>query len=265
MFDSTEFEIDTPALRIRHHLAPWDVATVGAPVAVISALEVRLPDAARDDYAAFRDWCHREGVALASCRLSHARLAECGFLESQGFRYIELNYRPEAVLAAMDLDDEQGVEIGPARSEELLAIEEMAAQVFEAGRFHNDPMIDPRVGGLRYRAWIRNALQNPRQSVVACRVDDRVVAFFVVESPRNDQRHWSLVGLAPGLAGRGMGTRVWRAMLRWHRDQGVLGVTTSISSLNVRVFNLYVKLGFRFPAPEITLHWCPLGPVSGRR
>ena len=265
MFDATEFEIDTPALRLRHHLAPWDEATVGAPVAVISALDVRAPEAAHDDYVAFREWCRREAVALVSCRLGHARLAECGFLESQGFRYIELNYRPEAVLATLDLDDAPGFEVGPARPEELPAIEDMAGQVFDAGRFHNDPMIDSRVGGLRYRAWVGNALRNPRQSVVSCRVDDRVVAFFVVETPRHDHRHWSLVGLAPGLGGQGMGTRVWRAVLRWHRDQGVLGVSTSISSLNVRVFNLYVKLGFRFPDPEITLHWCPRGPIGGPR
>jgi hypothetical protein len=32
-------------------------------------------------------------------------------------------------------------------------------------------------------------------------------------------------------------------------------VTTTISSRNTRVLNLYAKLGFRFMPPEITFHW----------
>jgi hypothetical protein len=30
----------------------------------------------------------------------------------------------------------------------------------------------------------------------------------------------------------------------------------------VAVHNLYVLLGFRFPAPTIILHWCPFGPLN---
>jgi GNAT superfamily N-acetyltransferase len=109
---------------------------------------------------------------------------------------------------------------------------------------------------------VHNAFRNPKQSVLKCVEDGRTVAFFVVESPATDRRFWSLVGLAPGLSGHGLGAEIWRAVLRHHRDEGVDSVATSISSLNVRVHNLYVKLGFRFPAPEITLHLCPLGPVG---
>jgi RimJ/RimL family protein N-acetyltransferase len=93
-------------------------------------------------------------------------------------------------------------------------------------------------------------------------MDDRIIAFMVVEHPSPAERFWSLVGLAPGLAGQGLGRRVWQTMLAFHHGEGVHEVSTSISSHNVAVHNLYVSLGFRFPAPAITLHWCPFGPVK---
>ena len=262
MFEVIEREIDTSALRIRYHLAPWDAATVGAPVAVISSIEVLDQVAATAEFSAFQEWYRHNGVALVSCRLPHERLIECGFLESQGFRFIELNYRPEhGGLAQMNLDDSAQYAVERASGADEDSIAEMAGQIFEASRFHHDPMIDSRIGDLRYRLWVHNAFRNPRQSVLKCHVDGSIVAFFVVEAPQPEYRFWSLVGLAPGMAGRGIGAMAWRAVMRWHRDEGVRHISTSISSLNVRVLNLYVKLGFRFPVPEITLHCCPLGPI----
>ena len=102
---------------------------------------------------------------------------------------------------------------------------------------------------------------NPGQSVLKCVMGHRTIAFMVVEKPTEATRFWSLVGLAPGLAGHGFGRRVWQTMLAFHHREGVTEVSTSISSHNTAVHNLYVALGFRFPPPAITLHWCPSGPL----
>lgn len=262
MFETTEVVIDTPALAMRFHLNPWDEPTVGGVVATIASIAVRHPWRAQNDYSRFTEWCEANQVVLASCRLAHERLDVCGFLEERGFRFIELNYRPQvADLHAVDLGEADGVEVGEALAAEEDGIASIAGEIFTAGRFHVDPLLDPAIGDRRYRRWISNAFRNPAQRVWRCSEAGRMTAFFVVESPEPDQRFWSLVGLAPGLAGRGLGARMWRAMLRRHRDEGVRTVSTSISSHNVAVMNLYVKLGFRFPAPEITLHWCPRGRV----
>ena len=263
MFDVHEQSVESPALALRFHLNPWDELAVGAPVAAISGIEVRDVDRARDDFRKFRDWCSASGVVLVSCRLFHDRLLECAFLESQGFRFIELNYRPE--LSGLQLQDQGAADefvVETATPADSDTIAEIAGKIFEAGRFRADPLIEPTISDLRYRGWVENAFHNPAQSVWKCGRDGRIEAFFVVEAPQRDRRFWSLVGLAPGLGGRGLGTQVWRAMLRWHRSEGVDRVGTSISSLNAAVFNLYVKLGFRFPPPSITLHWCPRGLVT---
>lgn len=77
---------------------------------------------------------------------------------------------------------------------------------------------------------------------------------MVVESPARELRFWSL-GLLAGQPGQGLGKRVWSVVLAMHHAEGVSEVSTSISSHNVAAHNLYASLGFRFPAPSITLQW----------
>lgn len=262
MFDATEIIVDTAALAMRFHLNSWDEPTVGGGVATISSIAVLDPLQATTEFRRFTDWCAANRVVLASCRLPHESLVACGFLEAQGFRFIELNYQPQVVdLHAIDVSGADGVDVAEAGEGDANTIAAIAGEIFRAGRFHVDPLIDPAIGDRRYRRWVWNAFRNPAQRVWRCSEAGRIAAFFVVESPGPDQRFWSLVGMAPGLAGKGLAARMWRAMLRKHQEEGVRRVSTSISSHNVAVLNLYVKLGFRFPSPEITLHWCPRGKV----
>jgi len=264
MFEAVESVVKTSALSMRYHVNPWDEPTVGGIVATITSMAVHEQGQAAADFRLFSEWCDANRVLLVCCRLPHDRLDLSGFLEARGFRFIELNYRPELNnLNLIDLGRADGVTVEEAGVVDEGRIAEIAGEIFEAGRFHADPLIDPRVGDLRYRRWVTNAFRNPAQRVWTCCEAGQIRAFFVVQTPAPDRRFWSLVGMAPGLSGRGLGARMWRAMLRKHREQGAGQVSTSISSLNVAVLNLYVKLGFRFPSPEITLHWCPRGRVPG--
>jgi len=183
------------------------------------------------------------------------------FLEQQGFRFIELNYRP--ILVGLDgFTTDRAIDVRQADPEDLQEISAFAGKIFTSGRFHVDLQLGPEIGNRRrYGAWAANAFHHPGQRVLKCCLDARTIAFMVVEQPTPASRFWSLVGLAPGLQGQGLGVRVWQAALAFHRSEGVKEVSTSISSHNVAAYNLYVSLGFRFPPPRITLHWCPFGPL----
>ena len=261
MFSYTEERSESPALDLSYHLAPWDRPIFQANTAAISSIRLQ-PDAdATPAFGVFRTWCKRNDVKLVSCRLAQDQLVECAFLEAQGFRFIELNYRPTMVGLGRFSDDVD-ISICPAAPSDEAEISSIAARIFEAGRLHADPQVGPEIGNRRYAAWAANAFRSPKQHVLKCSMDGRIIAFMVMEQPTPTSRFWSLVGLAPGFAGRGLGRRVWQAMLAFHHREGVGEVSTSISSHNVAVHNLYVSLGFRFPAPTITLHWCPFGPVK---
>jgi RimJ/RimL family protein N-acetyltransferase len=73
---------------------------------------------------------------------------------------------------------------------------------------------------------------------------------FMAEQPTPASRFWSLVGLAPRLAGQGLGRRVGQAMFAFHHREGAEEVSTTLSSHNVAVHNLYVSLvAFVSPRP----------------
>jgi len=263
IFSYDEEELATDALILRYHLTPWDIPVLGENAASISLIHVLTESAAVRDYAKFHDWCVRQRVVLVSCRLPQSQLLECGFLEARGFRFIELNYRPRLDgLGRLSLDDvDRAIEIVRASANDEAEIVSIAGEIYDTGRFHVDPLLGSEIGNRRYRAWASNAFRHPGQDVLKCVLHGRIVAFMVVEESRPTSRFWSLVGLAPGLARQGLGRRVWRAVLDFHRREGVTEVSTSISSHNIPVHNLYVSLGFRFPPPLVTLHWCPFGRV----
>lgn len=259
-FDYRLETIRTPALSLDYYLVPWDTEILGKPVAQISELRVSEPEQAAIDYQGFADWCRRENIQLCACRLPADRILDSMFLEERGFRFIELNYLPRlANLQSGQFPADEKIVVMPAEDGDRSTLADMAAQVFRHGRLHQDPRVDPALGDRRYRIWMSNAFTHPKQRVLKCVLDDAIVAFFVVESPEPRHRFWSLIGLAPGLQGQGLGKRVWQAVLRHHQQENVELVSTSISSLNVPVFNLYVSLGFRFPPPSMTLQWRPAG------
>jgi RimJ/RimL family protein N-acetyltransferase len=255
-FDYRLESLRTAALEIDYYLVPWDARILGRPVAQIADIRILEPTQAARDYEPFAAWCRQQRIALCTCRLPAARVAESMFLEHRGFRFVELNYTPQLDGLQTLAFGDQGVGVARADSGDRDALADMAAKVFSHGRWHQDPRVGAALGNQRYRAWMENAFAHAGQTVLKCLLDAQVVGFFVVESRAAQHRHWSLNGLAPGLQGRGLGKRVWRAMLQWHRDEGVDTVTTSISSHNVPAFNLYVGLGFRFPPPSMTLQWC---------
>lgn len=256
-FDFTIESIRTPALELDYHLVPWDSEIFGTSVAQVSRIEVKDPTRAAMAYRQFVEWRAAQNIQLCACRLPSDRLAESMFLQGDGFRFIELNYLPRLADLQQRSFESEGIEIAPAVDSDRETLADMAGQVLRHGRFHQDPRIDPALGDKRYRVWMMNAFGRPTQTVLKCSLEGRAVAFFVIERPEPKHCFWSLIGLAPGLQGQGLGKRVWNAMLRHHRAQGIELVTTSISSLNVAVFNLYVSLGFRFPAPSLTLQWRP--------
>lgn len=262
VFEVVEHEIVTPGLSLRCHLAPWDRPFFAGNTAAITSISLGPEEAgAEEGFQLFRRWCARNEVVLVSCRLAQERLAECGLLEAQGFRFIELNYRPTCADLGRFVAD-PAISVGPAAPSEAAALGGMARAIFSTGRLHLDPQVGAKIGDARYAGWLDNAFRNPLQEVIAFRTGPEIIGFAVVERPTPEQRFWSLIGLAPGLAGRGLGRRAWNTLLAHHAAEGVTEVSTSISSQNLAVFNLYVRLGFRFPAPEVTLHWRPSGPIA---
>lgn len=260
MFSYVEEHIAGPGLEITFHLTPWDRPIFGGDTVTISELRLHDPAAAAPTFARFKEWCIDNRILLVSCRLAQDRLAACGFLEANGCRFIELNYLP-SIRNLGRFNNDPEIDILPALPSDAPEISAFVAEAFTTGRLHADPQIAPEIGKRRYTAWVLNAFENPAQRVLKYLMGGRLIACFVVGLPTIPTSTWSLFCLAPGLAGRGLGQRCFKATLSLHHREGVEQILSSVSSLNAASFNMHLALGFRFPPPLITLHWCPLGPV----
>jgi RimJ/RimL family protein N-acetyltransferase len=261
MFEVVETQIDDAALHLSFHLNPWDEPFFHGKVAAISAIRLKDANAAVKPFERFRQWCAEQNVHLVSCKLPQDDLRECGFLEAQGFRFIELTLRPTR-RGLGEFRADPALTIQPADPADAAELADIASRIFQTGRLHVDPQVDSSIGDRRYAAWVTRAFENPGQTVLKCLMCGRIIGFMVIEQPTPTSRLWSLFGIAPDMTGRGLGRRMWQSMMAHHHAEGVLEVSTSISSQNVAVLNLYAVLGFRFTAPSLTLHWCPVGPIA---
>ncbi len=247
--------IDTSRLYLEWRENYWDSAILGNPVLQITRLKIK-DQLAKNDFALFEN--ERDGLqaGLVSCRLPHQCLSESIFLEENGFRLIEMLYQPELNgLQARELGQPGNVDVYPADNQDLEAILKIAGNAFRDDRFHVDPRLDSSLGDQRYINWVRDSQQHQSQKLYSFSQKGKTVGFFVTEVLDNGTWYWHLTAVSPDVQGKGIGRRVWLAMLSMLKESGVDSVRSCISARNYRVLNLYISLGFRFPPPLMTLHW----------
>lgn len=246
--------IESPALRMSYFAVPWDSDAFGFCVGQIASLELATGDPAAD-FSQFEQWCRQLEARLVSCRLPHDRLREAAWLESRGFRFIEMVYRPRLEpLQAMPPHAEAALDIAPITADDLAEVEDIAAVAFTTSRFLLDPALDRELSGQRYRRWVRTSFANPDHQVLKAEIDGAIVGFFVVEERDDGTAYWHLTAIAPAFQNRGIGKALWRAMLARHYRAGLRAVETTVSAHNTAILNLYAQLGFRFHPGGMTLH-----------
>ncbi|MBN1611276.1 MAG: GNAT family N-acetyltransferase [Polyangiaceae bacterium] len=252
---SDSIKVATPALHLLCGLVPWDIEVFGFPVAQITELEVFDAARAARDYAPIRGWLERQEVRVLSCRLPHDRLRESMFLEAQGLRFVEMVIHPKLAKLESREFPADTLNIAPATADDLPGLVAIGERAFHFERYHVDPRLDPRLGDKRYARWVRNSFQHPTQRLLKIEDGSDLVAMFVVERRSPEAVYWHLTAIAPEWQGKGYGKRVWRAMLRRHREDGASEVVTTISARNSPVLGLYATLGFSFLPPDMTFHW----------
>lgn len=248
-------QVNSGSLRMTWSRAPWDEAVCGYPVLQVTHMQVLGADAARD-ISAFERARDEVGAGLVSCRLPHDALSESMLLEDRGFRFIEMMYQPEIALSgATAVVQENGLSVSRATDDDMPLLLEVARSAFRNERFLMDPRIARGVSDKRYQNWVASSQHHARQELHVVRHCGQVIAFFVLEMMSDGICYWHLTALAPDAQGKGHGRRVWTTMLDCAARRGARGVRTSIAARNVRVLNLYARLGFRFLPPTMTFHW----------
>ena len=150
----------------------------------------------------------------------------------------------------------------PTEPGDLEALYRIARATFRTDHFHLDPRFDPAAADGVYAQWIRSWHEDPPEGArsLVCVQHGEVAGFFmfkVVEPaglPGRSVCELVLGGMSPQAAGRGVGYRMYCDVLDNVAPDCEFARVTIVTA-NVPVFNLYVKLGFRFSSGgEVTFH-----------
>ncbi|GAB3478863.1 GNAT family N-acetyltransferase [Marinomonas epiphytica] len=194
-------------------------------------------------------------ASLATVRVSQSEVQLIHYLEKVGFNFIEVSYRPSFELSNLGPIDSDMFFISECSNSEVKNMGSEVMGMFEYGRYHQDPNILNQDANIRYKNWLFNAMNSLHQTVFkATNSEGDIVAFFVIEPHKDNEVHLSLVGVLSSFRGKGLAKTIWKSMCNFLKEEGYRLVSTSISSHNIAIFNLYVALGFSFPSPDVTLH-----------
>ena len=251
LLDTTEIVAHEAALECS--LVPWDSKTFGFAVAQITRIDIGVEGDAVGLFQSFEAWCADRDVRLVSCRLDHERLRESMALEDDGFRFVEMVYRPRRSLEDLPAPD-PAINVAPASPSDLASIESIAYDAFSTGRYFIDRRLPPDLSQRRYASWVASSFEAPNQAVLKAEMDGDLVGFFIVEHRPDGSVYWHLTAIAPSWQGKGVGLNLWKTMLLRHRSEGATFVETTISAHNTPALNLYARLGFTFSAAQMTFH-----------
>jgi len=128
-------------------------------------------------------------------------------------------------------------------------LKQIAAESFVKDRFHTDPNCPPGLADRRFVFWVEDLLQSDAVFQLQ-RYRDEVIGFMA----RKDE-HLILAGFSRKYAGSGLGDFLWLSVLASMHDDGMTQVDTQISTNNLPVLNLYVRLGFKFKDQTALFHF----------
>jgi len=208
------------------------------------------------------------GASVVSARVPAEDLAVIGALEAAGFGFMEHLLTPWRAWKAWEPKHADATRF--TEPEDLPILYNIARATFRTDHFHLDPRFDPAAADGVYARWIESWHADPppgaRSRVIV--VDGRVSGFFMYrftepaglaghaggESKTRRVTDLVLGGMAPDMAGRGQGYRMYCDVMDDAAANTEYGRVTIVTA-NVAVLNLYMKLGFRFSTGgEVTFH-----------
>lgn len=210
--------------------SPWDVRAFSMPCYELISL---TPEALASTNSAGHYTAKTDPVADKS------------LLHNNGFYYcdtlVEPFCRPDMFRPSLSSD----VTISDDCSlEELLG---MSHGVYRHGRFHRDFNIPDTLADLRYDNWIRDLYG--AGNYFGLFYQGELAAYFGTVASKA-----VLHAVAEKFRGKGLAKHLWSAAYTRLFNEGYSEVTSSVSTPNSAVVNLYASLGFRFRNPVDIYH-----------
>lgn len=213
----------------------------------------------------------QNGKIFAQARVAKNDFAALPVLQRYGFYFAETTLIPFSVFRKNDalsrfMADKSS--FAPARYSldglgltimdrrdlaQCATVKAIAAESFSDDRIHLDANCPKEIADRRFCYWVDDLLA------------DEAVVFYLLEHlgactgfMARKGEDLILAGFAQRYIKSGLGDFLWLSVLEDMHKQGIAQTHTCISANNTPVLNLYVRLGFKFKDPSVTLHYWTL-------
>ena len=197
---------------------------------------------------------------LISVRIPAGHSKAVFALESLGFRQMELTMHPhldtERLVERQSIEDYSHITVSQVPPNEVERVAVRATNLFSHTRWHNDPNISNSLANRRIAAWIRDS-KNHSSKMLLQAIDRRyetALGFFLVRRDEKNNSFWELTAMFEEHRGKGLAIQVWNAFLQFELKSGTRHISTNFNAVNLPLYSLYSKLGFRLLEPSIALH-----------
>lgn len=155
----------------------------------------------------------------------------------------------------------------PLREGEVGRLVDLCLQSGIHSRYYRDPRIPREWYRKLYRAWMMNSVNGQvAYAVMTARLHGTLQGFITLQQKGPDTTNLSLVGVAEGLRGRGIGTSLLIATLNYIvnvKHHSIITVVTH--GHNEALCRFYERQGFRLVESQNVYHCWPAHAATGNR
>lgn len=190
--------------------------------------------------------------ALTQAKIPANNLALADALANIGFRLVE-----GEVDLCLSVDDAPAATVSLrqrlAERADIPQLRQAAAQVFSLSRFRA-PWYQPTDSGRFYARWIENAVLGAFDDLCLLVEDDngQPQGWVTIRQSGEREARIGLLGVFPGITGRGVGSQLMALAETWCRQQGIQRLRIATQVGNVAALRLYLRRGARI---ERTAYW----------
>ncbi|WP_353233655.1 GNAT family N-acetyltransferase [Diaphorobacter ruginosibacter] len=210
---------------------PWDSAVFGVPTFEIGELS--------------HDLLLRASKETGHYTIKVDPLTPKELLHEFGFYYCDTLIEPVCEIQSFVSYPNDHVEIrSNVALEDLLSICDGA---FQHGRFHRDFNLKSSCADARYNNWLCQLHKSGK--VYGLFYEHELSGFIAVENGK-----LLLHAVSINQRGRGLAKYLWSPVCEMLFNQGINRITSSVSTTNLAVVNLYSRIGFTFRHPLDVYH-----------
>jgi ribosomal protein S18 acetylase RimI-like enzyme len=245
---------------------PWDSDLFGMPF-----YELRCTGTAEEVTGALPAWqdaIRQQGLpALAFTRIqpSDVRLAEV--LSASGFYPAETTLDislPLKRFTSIRTNTPARARLRRAEAADLPVLTAIADEAFTTDRFHLDPHLPAHLSSRRYVQWVERGFRDGdhlfayeslgEAGAPSAGAPGGIMGFYLIRDEPGGEVDLSLAGVSPRYHRAGVGVLMYDAMLEMCSQLGYRVASTSVSTSNRDVVNLFMRFGFTIRAANLTMH-----------